>query len=353
MFRGAFFKGGYMNQKIYSGIMQALNSSRPAVMTVEFSGREGSCASMVKRLAAEDEPLFAQALEYGAPVLETDGGMTVVREPFFPEERLIVLGGGHIALPLVDFASKTGFSVTVADDRPTFANAPRFPGAAQVICESFEKVFERLEVSASDYVVVITRGHRHDMTCLRQLQRGAEPGYVGMIGSRRRVGALKQALIEEGLDTDRINRTHTPIGLSIGAVTPAEIAVSILAEIIACKRLRQGENNRRISRSDTDMPVLRVLAAEGDVPKAVVTVVDAKGSVPRGPGAKMLVYFDRRIVGSIGGGCSEAEVINIAQQMIGTGRYRLHTVDLTADIAEEEGMVCGGVMEVLIEDYMV
>lgn len=306
---------------------------------------------MDKRLAQKGEPVFDEAMENGYPLMVMDGGATTILEPFFPEERLIVLGGGHIALPLVDFASKTGFSVTVADDRPSFANAPRFPTAAHVICESFEKVFDVLNVTASDYVVVITRGHRHDMTCLKQLQQGPEPFYVGMIGSRRRVAALKDALIEEGCDADRVNRTHTPIGLSIGAVTPAEIAISILAELVSSKRLRQGEKARHISRADVDMQVLRTLADEREVPKAIVTVVAAKGSVPRGPGAKMLVYFDRRIVGSIGGGCSEAEVINIAQQMIGTRRYCLHTVDLTADIAEEEGMVCGGVMQVLIEDY--
>ena len=339
------------NQQIYSRIVHALDSHQPAVMLERFSGREGSCASMEKRLAAADEPLFGRTLESGAPVFEADGGITTIAEPFFPEERLIVLGGGHIALPLVDFAAKTGFAVTVIDDRPSFANAPRFPAAAKVICESFERVFEQLSVSTGDYVVVITRGHRHDMTCLKQLQRGAEPCYVGMIGSRRRVGALKEALIDEGCDAERINRTHTPIGLSIGAVTPAEIAISIMAQIIACKRLRGDEKNRRVNRSDVDMQVLRALAGEADVPKAVVTVVAAKGSVPRGPGAKMLVYFDRRVAGSIGGGCSEAEVIHIAQQMIGTERYLLHTVDLTADIAEEEGMVCGGVMQVLIEDY--
>ncbi len=339
------------NQQIYAQIIKALDHHKPTVMVEQFGGREGSCSDMQKRLAVADEPLFAQAIESGAPVFDAAEGVTTVAEPFFPEERLIVLGGGHIALPLADFAAKTGFAVTVVDDRPSFANAPRFPSAAKVICESFERVFEQLDVCASDYVVVITRGHRHDMTCLRRLAQGTEPCYVGMIGSRRRVGALKEALVEEGCDAERIQRTHTPIGLPIGAVTPAEIAISIMAEIIACKRLRGAEGNRRVNRSDVDTQVLRAIAAEADVPKAIVTVVAAKGSVPRGPGAKMLVYFDRHVTGSIGGGCSESEVINIAQQMIGTGRYRLHTVDMTADIAEEEGMVCGGVMQVLIEDY--
>ncbi len=338
-----------MNHQIYSRIVETLERHRPVVLQQQFAENCQEGASL-KQLVDEGDSAFSGTLQHGCPVMNAENGTVMLREPFFPEERMIVLGGGHIAVPLVHFAAMTGFSVTVADDRPAFANTLRFPSAASVICESFEKVFDRLNITSSDYVVVITRGHRHDMVCLKQLQQGPEPFYVGMIGSRRRVGALKEALIEEGCDAERINRTHTPIGLAIGAVTPPEIAISIMAEIITCKRLRDGKESRTRS-SDVDMQVLRLLAEEKDVPKAIVTVVSAKGSVPRGPGAKMLVYFDRRTVGSIGGGCSEAAVILIAQQIIGTGRYCLHTVDMTAEIAEEEGMVCGGVMQVLIEDY--
>jgi xanthine dehydrogenase accessory factor len=340
-----------MNQRIYSEIMQALLHQQCIVLQEQFHGTTGETKTIIKQLFLEDQELSREVLGSGSPVLQTKNDMITVWEPFFPAERLIVLGGGHVALPLVDFASKTGFSVTVVDDRPGFASVLRFPTAASVICESFEKVFDQLKVTASDYVVIITRGHRHDMACLERLQQGAEPFYVGMIGSRRRVNALKETLIEKGCDAVRLNRTHTPIGLSIGAVTPAEIAVSIMAELVACKRLRQDDTASYTSRSDIDMHVLHTLAEEKDVPKAIVTVIAVKGSVPRGPGAKMLVYCDGRIVGSIGGGCSEAAVINIARQIIGTCQYCLHTVDLTAEIAEEEGMVCGGVMQVLIEDY--
>ncbi len=337
-----------MNHTVYSDVMRSLYSHTGVVLETQFHKPEGETAAVLKRLIDAEDPHARDALNNGYPLINDTNHVITVWEPFFPRERLIVLGGGHIALPLVEFASKTGFSVVIADDRPSFANTLRFPAADGVICESFDKVFARLQVTASDYVVIITRGHRYDMLCMEMLLQGDEPHYVGMIGSRRRVGALKAALKEAGYDAERIDRTHTPIGLSIGAVTPAEIAVSILAELIACKRLGAAGT---ASRSDIDMQVLRTLAEEKDVPKAVVSVVAAKGSVPRGPGAKMLVYQDRRIVGSIGGGCSESEVIHIAQQLIGTGRYRLHTVDLTAEIAEEEGMVCGGVMQVLIEDY--
>lgn len=337
-----------MNHEIYKSILSSLYSHIGIILQTQIQDNEGESTAIHKRLLDANDPHAVTAYQNGCPAMVRSDNISTIWEPYFPEERLIVLGGGHIALPLVDFASKTGFSVVIADDRPSFANTLRFPSAQSVLCESFEKVFESLQVTASDYVVIITRGHRYDMLCMEKLLQGTEPHYTGMIGSRRRVNALKDAMIEQGHDKYRINRVHTPIGLPIGAVTPAEIAVSILSELIACKRLGSKGHG---CRSDIDMQVLRTLAEEKDVPKAVVTVIAAKGSVPRGPGAKMLVYADRRIVGSVGGGCSESEVIRLAQQLIGTGRYLLHTVDLTAEIAEEEGMVCGGVMQVLIEDY--
>ncbi len=338
-----------MKNHIYTDIMNALRAGKCAVLQQRLPQDEGDTASIIKNLMDPEDAHAISAIQIGAPVLNTENGAATVLEPFFPEQRLIVLGGGHVALPVVDFASKTGFSVVVADDRPSFANPMRFPSADGVICESFEKVFDRLNVTSSDYVVIITRGHRYDMLCLEKVLQGPEPFYVGMIGSRSRVAAVKNALIEMGYDAARVERTHTPIGLKIGALTPAEIAISILAEMISCKRL--GGGSGATNRSDMDMNVLRVLAEETGEPKAVVTVLSARGSVPRGPGAKMLVYPDRRIIGSIGGGCCESAVIDIACRMIGTGRYRLHTVNLTADITEEEGMACGGMLQVLIEDF--
>lgn len=344
-----------MNQETYRELFERLKGGQAAVLAGQFKDAHGERTDINRRLlfGAKLDDAAKAALEHGAPVLKQDQDNTILLEPFFPEERLIVLGGGHIALPLTDFAKKTGFAVTVADDRPTFANTGRFPFADVVICEAFDKVIEKLKITGSDYVVIITRGHRHDALCLEQILAGTEPAYIGMIGSRRRVAAVKEMLLEKGCASEKLSEVHSPIGLPIGAVTPEEIAVSIMAELIACKRLadsRQGAN-RMYSSSDVDFKLLRVLAEEKDEPKAVVTVVSAKGSVPRGPGAKMLVYPFNKTFGSIGGGCCEAAVIDIARQIIGTGRYCLHTVDLTAEAAEEEGMVCGGTMQVLIEDY--
>lgn len=365
-----------MNRNIYMELMNILKSGRNTVMVTRFSGDHGSLKHMDKKLMADsvaentsetisgnavkntdesdDADLAEKALVQGIPLTYLEGEKTLLIEPFYPEERLIVLGGGHIALPLTDFVARIGFAVTVVDDRPQFANRLRFPAAKDVICNDFMKAIEQLRITSNDYVVIITRGHRHDQACLEQLLLSAEPFYTGMIGSRRRVSAVKDLLIEQGFDQKRLDRIHTPIGLSIGAVTPAEIAIAIAAELIACKRIRKetvSGQERFANRSDVDMDVLRVLAEEQDEPKSIVTVITAKGSVPRGAGAKMLVYPFGKIVGSIGGGCSEAAVINDARAIIGTGGYLLKTVDMTAEAAESEGMVCGGVMQVLIEDY--
>ena len=154
---------------------------------------------------------------------------------FCPPERLILLGGGHIAQPLCTFAAALGFSVVIVDDRPSFANRPRFPEASDVLCDTFPNATRQLKIHDSDYVAVITRGHRWDAECLRAIVPETMPKYLGMIGSKRRTTALLQLLEEEGLPREKLSQIHTPIGLDIGALTIQEIAVSIVAELIQCR----------------------------------------------------------------------------------------------------------------------
>ena len=202
-----------------------------------------------------------------------------------------------------------------------------------------------------DYVVVITRGHVHDADCLRKIFKGTQPAYLGLIGSRRRVRGLFEMLVEEGYPKEYMDRICTPIGLDIGAVTPGEIAISILAELVAYKRLPEHSNDgiRCCNDSDVELSVIKYLAENRD-PKAIVTVIETKGSTPREAGAKMAVSPLAAVTGSIGGGCSEGAVIRDAVRIIGTGRYKIVDVDLTGEVAESDGMVCGGTMRVLVED---
>ena len=336
---------------LYREILRNLDNNHPVSLETSILGESGEiCTGISRKLAGIVPVEDTRGRRFARVTTEETNGVLTVREPFLPQERLIVLGGGHIALPVCRFGAACGFHVIVADDRPDFANTERFPEAAQVICDSFENAIQRISITPFDYVVVITRGHRHDADCLRVLLPGTEPAYLGMIGSRRRTTGLLQMLREEGFDEKRIEKICTPIGLNIGAVTPPEIAVSILSEVIAYKRLPEhGDPGRFCNDSDAELSTLQYLA-ENREPKAIVTVIETKGSTPREAGAKMAVSPLGKVTGSIGGGCSEAAVILDAVHIIGTGRYLLVDIDLTGDVAESDGMVCGGTMRVLVED---
>lgn len=270
---------------------------------------------------------------------------------FRPPERLILLGGGHIAQPLCRYGADLGFSVTVVDDRPSFACGDRFPEAERVVCDGFPEAIRSLSVGENDYVAVITRGHRHDTDCLRTLLGGPLPRYLGMIGSRRRGAAVLTQLEQEGFARETLERIHTPIGLSINALTVTEIAVSIAAELIQCRR--QDVDRRRkgavLASEDAEVPLLEHLARAA-APGALLIVYETGGSTPVKSGAMMTVDKDFRTAGTIGGGCGENAALTQAWRLIGTGERRCITVDMSNDAAAEEGMVCGGWMKVLIED---
>jgi len=290
------------------------------------------------------------ALVTGELYYENKDGTIGLVEPSFPEPRLIVLGGGHIAKPLVEFGAKLGFLVTVADDRPSFANTARFPDAEHVICESFERVFDKISINSSSYVVIVTRGHRHDMDCYRKIAH-LNMAYVGMIGSKRRIKGLKEQLEAEGFLKEHMEKLNAPIGLDIGAITPEEIALSILAQVVSFRR-KSVAGDIKVNSPELDRTVLEEISQSKNDPKAIVTVIGTKGSVPRKEGAKMLVWPYGKTLGSIGGGCSESEVITVARDIIREGGCRTMKVDMTGNVAEDEGMVCGGIMEVLIEAYL-
>ena len=336
----------------YAEILKHLADFQPVTLeTVIGKDADLMAASLQRRLVPGVTPVIdPKGRSFARVTTEQVGQDLIIREPVLPQERLIVLGGGHIALPVCEFGTKCGFAVHVADDRPDFANRRRFPDAAEVLCDSFENSIRKLKVTRFDYVVVITRGHRHDADCLRALLPGEMPAYLGMIGSRRRTSGLLQMLREEGFDSERLAKICTPIGLDIGAITPPELAVSILGEVIAYKRKPEhGAPGRSCSDSDLELSTVEYLAKNTE-PKAIVTVIETKGSTPRGTGAKMAVSPLGKVTGSIGGGCSEAAVIQDAVRIIGTGRYKTMDIDLTGEVAESDGMVCGGTMRVLIED---
>lgn len=323
-----------------------VHNGRPVAIETRFKGAEGDLTQLsrtVCRCKPTPEGILRPTLDF-----DQEENCNLYTDPLTPRERLIILGGGHIAVPLCEFAARCDFNVTVVDDRPAFANEERFPSAERVICDSFAHAIEELKITSYDFVVIITRGHRHDADCLRALVNQREPAYTGMIGSRRRVRDLIQMLKEEGLDEERLDNICTPIGLPIGAVSPAEISISIMAQLVEYKRIK-ASGHRLLNQSDLDLPVIEALM-KIQYPVALVTVVETKGSTPRGMGAMMFIDRDGNITGSIGGGCSEGAVIRDALDIIGTGRYKLVDIDMTGDVAESDGMVCGGTMKVLVED---
>lgn len=174
---------------------------------------------------------------------ETAGGMgllcggevDVFIDVFKSSSVLIIIGAGHVALPLYKIAKIVGFEVIVLDDREEFANPERFPEADRVVAGNLEVSLEGLSVTPSTCIVIVTRGHQYDELALRKVI-GSDAGYVGMIGSRKKVAAVLDRLRQDGFPEGLINRVHAPIGLSIGAETPEEIAVSIMAEIIQVMR---------------------------------------------------------------------------------------------------------------------
>jgi xanthine dehydrogenase accessory factor len=162
------------------------------------------------------------------------GQMSVYIEPIEPSPELYVVGAGHVGFHLARLAHDVGFHVHVVDDREKFANAERFPYAAEVVTEDIPAWIERANLPPHAYVVIVTRGHTNDLEALRRLAP-RDLRYLGLIGSRAKVARIYEALTADHMPAAVLKQVHAPIGLDIGAVTPQEIAVSILAELIAVK----------------------------------------------------------------------------------------------------------------------
>ncbi|MBQ2761146.1 MAG: XdhC family protein [Mailhella sp.] len=171
-----------------------------------------------------------------APLMEsaivTAGGAPYFCDPCRRPDRMIILGGGHVSRPTAAMAAMAGFEVHVVDDRPEFASAERFPQAVTHVSPDYAHCLESFALTEADYVVIVTRGHLYDKDAAEQALR-SQAGYIGMIGSTRKREQIYRLLLEQGFTQTDLGRIHSPIGLDIGAETPEEIAVSILAECIA------------------------------------------------------------------------------------------------------------------------
>jgi xanthine dehydrogenase accessory factor len=163
------------------------------------------------------------------------GQLDVFVEPVIPSPRAVIFGAGHISKSLCKVASLAGFSTTIVDNRDSFANRERFPEADEIFAEEYEDVFPKLSIYESTYLIIVTRGHRDDMSVLRWAATTAAR-YVAMIGSKRKVLSVVKELEKDGLSREQLDRIYAPMGLEIGAISPEEIAISVAAEMIAVRR---------------------------------------------------------------------------------------------------------------------
>jgi xanthine dehydrogenase accessory factor len=172
------------------------------------------------------------------------GTVEVFVEPILPQPVVVLFGGGHVSTAVAKAAHAAGFGITVVDDREAFANAQRFP-MAQDIYTSYAEAFDKLKANASTYLVIVTRGHKEDMRVLAWAVR-TRARYVGMIGSKRKVLSVYKALEKEGYRMDEFDRVYAPMGLEIGALSPEEIALSIVAELVAVRRNAETSAHKKL-----------------------------------------------------------------------------------------------------------
>lgn len=180
-------------------------------------------------LAARLPPLHAR------PRPSAAGGVAFL--PILPRCRLVIVGGGHVGKAVAELASRLEFDVCVADDRAEYVTQERFPTAEARLCGNLDRLLDNLEITPLTYCLIVTRGHHHDQQALRRLiGRGA--GYIGLIGSRRKIRQIFDNLLAEGVAADQLRAVHAPVGIDIGSQTVEEIAVSIGAELVAYRNLQ-------------------------------------------------------------------------------------------------------------------
>lgn len=275
--------------------------------------------------ATHNDSLYQRVI---AKLIESGMDVSLVKEEWFhTQPELIICGGGHVSHDLAKMASCLDFHIKVIDDREEFANRERFSMADEVICDSFDNL--KKHMVKEGYYVVVTRGHKDDFKCVSTILEDSYQ-YLGMIGSKNKVRTAFDNLRNAGVEEKLIETIHAPIGLNIGAKTPAEIAVSILAEIIQVKNQKSAAFISREMASVKEKGTLCI-------------IVEKTGSTPRAEGSMMFVT-DSQIIDTIGGGVIEHEAIEDARA---SNQVFVKEYDLDNGTAESLGMICGGRNKVL------
>lgn len=204
--------GGCVEAEVWEAAREVIRNEKPQTLTFNLN----------------NNPKYDTGLVCG-------GTLEVFVEPVLPVSTLYIFGAGHVAWSLYKVARIAGFDIVVIDDRESYANRERFPEARDIYADEYEHVMSQLTPSEASYMVIVTRGHRDDMRVLRWAAE-TPARYIGMIGSQRKVIAIYKELEKEGISPEKLARVYAPVGIEIGAITPEEIAVSIVAELIAIRR---------------------------------------------------------------------------------------------------------------------
>lgn len=289
----------------------------------------GIYEELAMRLRTEDVILSTRRLDDGTfEEWLGEGGEQVSRLAYPPH--IVLFGGGHIAQALTPMAKACGIRTTVVDDRAEVLTYDHFPQGTELIHSPFTELPEqRLERIAKPYYCIFTHGHSADAECLSWAGT-RKSAYIGMIGSRRKIEACKEVAHARGVAEEVLSTIHSPIGLAINAVSPAEIAVAIMAEIISVYR-----KDKSTIFVDSSL-VERIAASRG----TVCRIVKASGSSPGKEGALMLVEGDE-VHGTVGGGEVERLAIEEAKRTV-----HPHLVDYDLSDGGGAGMVCGGAVTI-------
>ena len=204
--------GGCVEAEVWNAAREVIESEKPRHLTFSL-GQD----------AAYDNGLIC------------GGQLNIFVEPVVPQPRAFIFGGGHVSKSISKVANLAGFATVIVDDREAFANPERFPEADETYAEEYESVFPKLSVTSSSYLIIVTRGHRDDMRVLRWAVT-TQARYISMIGSKRKTISVIHELEKEGIPRDAFEKVFAPMGLDIGAESPEEIAVSVVAEMIAMRR---------------------------------------------------------------------------------------------------------------------
>lgn len=342
-----------MNRQTLADVLQDTNQTGSYTLATVLEGAETGSQLLLRDGDALWQTPSAGLLQRQLATLQdctatgflTLDGQRVFAERFGAVPQLVVCGGGHVAAALVKQTKLLGLPVLAIDDREEFAQQLRAAGADTVLCAPFAQALQNVPGGAETYFAVLTRSHAFDLDCLTLiLQKPA--AYVGMMGSRGRAALVRRQLLETGLDSQRVESLCAPIGLSIGAQTAAEIALSILAQIVQVKNARPQTEGYPIALLDA-----MVQAENARTPAVLATIVARHGSTPRDVGAKMLVLPDGSTVGSVGGGIMEYRVQQLASKMQAGEAAPCQLAEYSASAKEDDAALaaCGGSMNVFLQ----